>query len=103
MTHSRELRASPLVLSGSSSQWLDSVNSYNELDPGTTSCAISADSLDGCLGWAANVHNGRPESPLRFDHDEVMGVSDGCHNAGTDCNQGPTVVRFRCLCQSVIM
>lgn len=90
MTQSREHRASPMVLSSaSSSAWLDSVNSYNELDPATQACAMSTDSLDNCIAWATgNMQNGRPESPLQFDHDEVLAVSIDSCKSNSSCDDG---------------
>ena len=63
-----------------SSSWLESVNSYNELEGDS---AILSDSLDcggGLVGWAhAQAENGRPESPLQFDHEEVLRIdTDVC-------------------------
>ncbi len=57
--------------------WLANVNNYNELesDPGL----MSQDSID-CLQWAHGGTNGRPESPLQFDHDEVVHIeSEVCN------------------------
>ena len=54
-----------------SNSWLSSINSYNELE--ANAGAFSHDSLD-CLSWAHGGNNGRPESPLEFDHEEVLQI-----------------------------
>ena len=61
MIISREQKATgPTDMQGS---WIEHINSYSEFDD---SAVMSQDSLD--------LVSGRPESPLRFDHEEVLRI-----------------------------
>ena len=71
MTESREQPIVPEL----TQSWLEAVKSYSELD--CDSAILSQDSLDGVLDGAAEwtaQNSGRPESPLKFDHEEIMRI-----------------------------
>src|SRR6218665_403811 len=69
MLGSREQRIVPMM----TSSWLESVNKYSELE-GDSAIFASQDSLE-VLNW--NTHDcGRAGSPLRFDHEEMLGIND---------------------------
>ena len=78
LTASREQTIAPDL----SNSWLTNVNHYNELDPNPV--IMSTDSID-CLqcGHQVAPPSGRPESPLQFDHEEVLQIeTDVCKVPG---------------------
>jgi hypothetical protein len=52
--------------------WVDHLNSFSELED---SAVLSQDSLE-CLSCAWVQENGRPDSPLAFDHEEILRIDD---------------------------
>ena len=68
LTESREQLSTPEL----SRSWLSSIHHYNELE-GHTSLISQTSSTDG-------LQNGRPDSPLRFDHEEILQIeTDVCN------------------------
>ena len=60
-----------------SSSWLENVKYYNELE-GDTALLNSQESVD-CINWNTR-DSGRPESPLQFDHEEIMAINTSAHS-----------------------
>ena len=100
-----ESREQP-VLPELTHSWFDAVKSYSDLD--NDSAILSQDSLDGVVDWATTQNSGRPESPLKFDHDEIMridasggsGGANGGGGGGGDNNVGTAHIRARLLLSS---
>lgn len=68
---SREQRVVPLM----TSSWLENVNKYSELE-GDSAIFASQDSLE-VLNWNTSDNcNGRPGSPLHFDHEELLRIDE---------------------------
>ena len=75
MSGSHEQRVPPEM----SASWLDNVSQYTELE-GDGAIFQSQDSLE-CLNW--NTQDcGRAESPLRFDHEEVLRIDPEVRSLG---------------------
>ena len=66
MMESREQVIKPMM----TSSWLETVKNYSELEG--DSAIFSQDSVE-CLNWNTQ-DTGRAESPLRFDHEEVLHI-----------------------------
>jgi hypothetical protein len=66
MTESREQTIKPMM----TSSWLETIKNYSELEG--DSAIFSQDSVE-CLNWNTQ-DTGRAESPLRFDHEEVLRI-----------------------------
>ena len=100
MTDSRELGAEPI--NHMSSSWLENVKFYSELE-GDTALLNSADSVD-CINWNTR-DSGRPESPLHFDHEEILAINTSSTSEALKSSSGgaskavtPTVCSRQTCC-----
>lgn len=73
-----ESREQPVVPDLSAS-WYDAVRSYADLD--NDSAILSTDSLD-CAGpdFVAK-EGGRPDTPIKYDHEELLRIDTSLHNS----------------------
>ncbi len=70
MIQSREQKALPPDMTNS---WMESVSRYSELE-GDNALLASSGSVQ-CLNWNTR-DTGRAESPLRFDHEEILKINE---------------------------
>ena len=96
MTESREQPVVPEL----TQSWFEAVKSYSELD--NDSAILSQDSLDGVIDWTATMTtqpSGRPESPLKFDHNEIMRIETPSSSAAENVSRH--VGHCACVAQKV--